>query len=138
MLCWNMKQTTTALLPDERFSQDLWALMTPHIAFCGIVGTFSNSLLGIRETKGHEMLLHFYSSSISSGHSEWKTGSHGVCVPSQIMQCKHSRWKTEMVHNLEPLEDLHSNWNFDLGKLAQYPLVLKGIDTTLSALQMLN
>lgn len=83
------------------------------------------------------MLLHFYSNSVSSGHSKWKVGSHGSCVPLQIMHCMPSRWKPEKFHDLEPLEDSHSNWNFDLGILVQYPLALRGL-ITLSALQMLN
>lgn len=83
------------------------------------------------------MLLHFYSNSVSSGHSKWKVWSHGSCVPLQIMHCMPSRWKPEKFHDLEPLEDSHSNWNFDLGILVQYPLALRGL-ITLSALQMLN
>lgn len=70
------------------------------------------------------MLLHFDLSSVSSGHSDGKIGSHGACVPLLIMQCKQSKWKSEVVHDLEPFEDSHSNWNLTLEKLAQYPLVL--------------
>lgn len=92
--------------------------------------------MGIREREDCEMILQLDSSSVSSGHADEKIGSLGVCVPLQIMQCKPSKWKSEMVHDLEPFEDSHSNWNFDLGKTGS--ISISGFHTTSSALQTSN